>query len=270
MNTNQKNILNYLSNIDASTFSTIKDIAGKIGISETECGSECVKLSKSKFLDPDGTQLGEKIRYRINTLGQLQIDKSKNNKTNLFLTGLNSYGTIVLAIATIVLAVGTIGLAQNSQNQTEVLQDQVESLKDQTELFQKDFDYTNRPWIGVDKLDVREDRITMVFKNYGKIPNDPGVIHSKFSNVEFTQNDVQTKSNKEILHVTMPGHILDITVRGEEYGVMMEYGKNGTWTIFLGAELEYQYGEDKKGNFGFMGKFNNQTGKIDIFKTWQS
>ncbi len=277
MNNKQRKILEFLSTCPPSEYITQEKISEETGITETDVGSECYKLREIKFLEHGDSQLGEKLKFRITAFGQIQIENEDERKSNSTLLKRTTIATIGLLIVTGILAGGTIILTIDSQSQTKVLQEQTklfseqsETLQEQTELFQKDFDYTNRPWIGVDKLDVREDGIAMVFKNYGRIPNDPGIIYSKLTNFEFTQKDVQTKSNEEILHVTMPGHILDITVRAEEYDLMMKYGKNGTWSIFLGAELEYPYGEDKKGHFGFMGKFNNQTGKIDIFKTWQS
>jgi len=268
MNKNEKNILNYLSN--STKYFTIKEISKKIGISETKTGSHCYNLCENKFLDRNKSHEDEKMTYRITTSGELQLVKENNSKKNLLLNGLTSYGTLALAVATIALALGTFGLAQNSQTQTELLFDQISILQDQTELFQKDFDYTNRPWLGIDKLDVLEDKIKMEFTNFGKIPNDSGMIYSKLTNYEFTQEEIRIKSHDGILHVTMPGDTLNIFALSEMYDEMMLKAHNGTWTLFLGAELEYPYGENKKGIYGFIGEYNPQTNKIDLLETWQS
>lgn len=256
MNKKQKKILEFLAIQDSSKFSTQEEISTNTEISLSEVASECYKLRKENCLEIDGTDTRVKPKYRITTFGQNQLDHEYDRKENLGWMKKTTGATIGLLIVTGILAIGTIMLTIDSNHQTE--------------LFQQDFDTNNRPWIGVDKMDVYNDKIVISFKNYGKIPNGSGTINVKFTNYFFEKEDIHSKSEEYILHVTMPGQIMKNVITSDMYDEMMLNAKNREWEIFLGAEINYPYKDNSIGNYGFIGKYNPESNKIDILETWGS
>lgn len=262
MNKNEKNILTYLSHVNSSTYTTIKEISKKIDIPETEVGSHCYKLRENGFLEGRKSNEDEKMTYRITTSGELHLEKEKNSKKNLLLNGLTSYGTIALAIATVALAFGTIELVQNSQEQTE--------------LFQKDFDYTNRPWIGhltfkqigfenstghflsVDEFKKQSDEEDRLFTttiyvhkieltNFGKLPATDVKIKRtavlvEDMNFEYSQFfDFVDSIEIESGAIIMPGETITLDAR-----LPPKYIENPS---VYGVKVDYNYLENKRGEF---------------------
>lgn len=256
MNKKQRKILEFLAKCEPSEFVTQEEISKQTGISLINVGSECYKLREIKFLEHSASSIGEKLKYRITVFGQNELGHEDDRNKNLAWMKKTTIATVGLLVVTGILAVGTIMLALDSGNQTE--------------LFQKDFDVSNRPWIGADDLNVYNDRIVIVLKNYGQIPNDSGTIYAKLTNYLFTQDDIRTNSNVYTLHVTMPEQILKHVVTSEIYDEMMSKAKNHTWEVFLGAEIDYPYGDNGNGNYGFIGKYNPESNEIDILETWGS
>lgn len=256
MNKKQIKILEFLANQESSKFSTQDEIATKTGISLSNVGSECYKLRQNNCLEIDGTDTRVKPKYRITVFGQNQLNHEYDKKENFAWMKKITIATIGLLIVTGILAVGTIMLSLDSTNQTELLQ--------------KNFDINNRPWIGADDLNVYNDRMVIVLKNYGQIPNDSGIIYAKLTNYLFTQDDMRTNSNSYTLHLIMPEQILKQVVKSEIYDEMMSKAKNHTWEVFFGAEIDYPYGDNENGNYGFIGKYNPESNEIDILETWGS
>jgi len=147
---------------------------------------------------------------------------------------------------------------------------QTTTLVEQIKLSNEQFSIQNRPWIGIETMDVYDDRIEIMYKNFGDSPNESGSIITKFTNYQFLKEEIRTSSNLHMLHVVMPEHIMHISVGGDQYEEVILNAKNDQLDVYLGVEFDYTYGDGKFGKYGFMAKYNPEFNNMDIFESWSS
>lgn len=247
MNRKQRKILEFLSTTNAPDFITQDVISENTKLEQREVGTECYKLREIGFLEPNVTNTGEPVRYRITIRGQIQLDIENDKK-------IMSRATIILAISTTVLAFGTIGLAFFSGSQTT--------------LMQHDFDVNNRPWIAGFDFRITNDTVLYDIQNYGKIPNTGGTITFSIQNYTITRETFPTLDNQSrALVVMMPTQKFSERFTGK----IMDGIKNvreGKADLYFAIMIHYTYGDENFGEYNSIVKYDPAINNFDIMDSW--
>ena len=104
MNKNQRKILEFLKDKDASKFYSNEEIADETGLSTTTVGSECYKMRKAGLVEPRGGELNVELKHRILVAGQDQLDEEELSKKTFTWTKGGTITALVLSIIAIVIA----------------------------------------------------------------------------------------------------------------------------------------------------------------------
>ena len=174
--------------------------------------------------------------------------------------------TRILAIATVFLALSTLALAIFAGTQTT-------ALVNQSKTMQKDFDINNRPWLAGDQITVFEYLVKYDIQNFGKIPNEQSVIKfyvikSDTAAIGLSKDQLPFDRFKtEPLTVVMPTQKMSIILSGDILKAIEEIKDTGGF-LQLVIILDYKYGNEKSGEYGYMGKYNVETNSFDIIETW--
>ena len=146
-------------------------------------------------------------------------------------------------------------------------------LMSQTSLMREDFDANNRPWLAGDQITIFDDKVKYDIQNFGKIPNEQSEI--KFY-VIITNTMGLSKDNLPLEHfktdpltVIMPTQKMSIFLSGDILKAI-EVVKGTNNFLQLAIILDYTYGNEKNGEYGYIGMYNPETNSFDIIETWAS
>ena len=174
---------------------------------------------------------------------------------NIETTKLTAVSTFVLAIATISVAI---------------------YLGYQTTIMSNDFDINNRPWIGGVQFRIFDDVVLFDIQNFGNIPNDSGYSTLYALKVSSADSVLEKDAFFELfgdgaeimpLAVIMPSQKISITITGDILQKIKEV-REGNGALHLGVILEYEYSNEKNGEYGLIGKYNPRIDTFDIIETW--
>lgn len=148
-------------------------------------------------------------------------------------------------------------------------------LIDQTKISNEQFSLENRPWIAGDQITVFENSIQYDIQNFGKTPNKLG--ETKFYtaiifNVKtpVLRDDLPLKLFKtNPLTAVMPNQKMSISFTGDVMKAIDDV-KNTEGELYLMIIMDYPYGNDKHGEYGFIGKYNPETNDFSLTDSWAS
>src|SRR3989338_1957449 len=148
---------------------------------------------------------------------------------------LTAYSTVVLAIVTLALVLGMIY---------------------QINLMQQEFDANQRPWIGITDILIVDNSIEVVYENFGNLQNNGGIKHT-FGTTEIIpdRNYFFTGAGESKSPIIFPGQKLKMNVRDLPLEDFDEIHA-GQKTYYVGFMFEYEYGQNKIGEYGVIGKFD--------------
>jgi len=173
--------------------------------------------------------------------------------------------TRILAIATVFLAVGTIATGIFVGTQTTALIKQVDILQD-------DFEINNRPWIAGDQVRMTNNSLIYDVENFGKIPNESGerkilVVMTNASEGLTKEILSEMPGSKNSLMVIMPSQKISIILE-EQIIQAIDESNELKMDLFLGIVLQYNYGDNKIGEYGYIGKYNTEDQYFDVIESW--
>lgn len=148
-------------------------------------------------------------------------------------------------------------------------------LMSQTSLMREDFDINNRPWIAGDQVRLFENAVVYDIQNFGNIPNHQGevkfyLIKSDTATIPLNRNELPMERFKtQPLTVVMPTQKMSIFLTGDILKAINEVEDSGGF-LQLVIILDYTYGKEKNGEYGYMGKYNPETNDFEIIETWAS
>ena len=143
----------------------------------------------------------------------------------------------------------------------------------QTTIIQEEFESNTRPWLAGDDITVLEGKVKYDIQNFGNIPNQLG--ETKFYVIAVDEdNGFISKENLPYdkfrsmpLTVVMPSQKNTITLTG---GIMnaIEDVKTTKKFLYLVIVLDYPYGNEKRGEYGYLGKYVPQTNDFSMINSW--
>lgn len=160
---------------------------------------------------------------------------------------LTAYSTVALAVVTFALVLGMVY---------------------QTNLMQQEFDANQRPWIGITDILIVDNSIKVVYENFGNIPNNGGIKRG-FSTTEIIpdRNYFFTGAGESKIPILFPSQKLEMNVRDLPLQDFNEIHA-GQKILYIGFMFEYEYGQNKVGEYGVIGKFDPNTGLVDMIDIW--
>ena len=143
----------------------------------------------------------------------------------------------------------------------------------QTNLMRDDFEITNRPWLAGDQVRIFEDAVIYDIQNFGKTPNHYSeikfyVVKSNTAEIPLNRDELPEERFKtQPLTVVMPTQKMSIILSGDILKAIEEVKDTGGF-LQLVIILDYKYGNEKSGEYGYMGKYNVETNSFNIIETW--
>lgn len=176
-------------------------------------------------------------------------------------TNLTTWGTFIGGIATAITVCLLVW-------QTHILSVEVEQQQNQTKILQTQFKVKDRPWIGVDTMNINDNnQIHFGYTNYGAIPNDGGTIQFAHSEIKFTKDDL-AKSSSNIMQlgalIPTQHQNFDVTETSDE---MMQKANSGI-PLYVGILISYNYSDNQSGEYGMITKYNNVTHHFALIDNW--
>jgi hypothetical protein len=123
-------------------------------------------------------------------------------------------------------------------------------------------------WIGIDVITVVGDEIKLKYKNYGSIPNSRGMIWAKATSYIPEKKELLQSQNSAKLQILMPSQTQTSTMKSKELSTLLPHVRNNEIDLYVSAAFDYQYGENRKFQWGFIGKYNPESNEVDILETW--
>jgi len=136
----------------------------------------------------------------------------------------------------------------------------------------EDFDVTNRPLIAGDQVRITSNSLLFDVKNFGEIPNESGqrkilVVMTNSSEGLTKEILSQRPGDVNSLMVIMPSQKISIILE-EEILQAIDLSIQSNMDLFLGIVLEYNYGDNKTGEYGYIGKYNPDEQYFDVIESW--
>ncbi|MBI5146297.1 MAG: hypothetical protein HZA84_03660 [Thaumarchaeota archaeon] len=195
---------------------------------------------------------------------------------------LATIGTILGTILSFSIAIIAIVFQQrnNKRNLVELREERKQTLEEMgkqreissraLELTHKEFEGTIRPLIGAESglIEFGKDQLAFYYMNYGKLPPASHKIRGLQSNEEITRDELKSAPNNAWPYIgtIMPNQKKAYIVAlgaGE-----LEQIKQGKVIFWIGFLLEYKYSDNKRGEYGVIYEFFNETQKFTIRDEW--
>ncbi len=194
---------------------------------------------------------------------------ASNNTTNsqniIQKKGKYAKGKLTVAILSLIVAVviGTV-LIYLTLNEETVLVSEPD--------ISQGVDTTNRPLIAGNKVRITDNSLLFDIQNFGEIPNESGqrkILVVMTNSSEGLTREILSQRSGSVnpLMVIIPSQKISIILE-EEILEGIDKAIQSDLDLFLGIVLQYGYGENKTGEYGYIGKYNPNYQYFDIIESW--
>lgn len=162
---------------------------------------------------------------------------------------IGSIGSIATAIALGFL----LHQSRQTQKQIQLTQQQTNFMQEQIGLTKNEMESTLRPWIGISDVEIQSNEfVTFHVKNYGRIPARIVRMRKVLDKIKISKDVLVSKKAENSETMLFPDEILKMSsILPEEAGYQ-----------YVAIMIEYEYGNNKNGEFGLIAKRVGKSGTI--------
>lgn len=136
----------------------------------------------------------------------------------------------------------------------------------------QDIDTTNRPLIAGDQVRITDNSLLFDVKNFGEIPNESGqrkILVVMTNSSEGLTREILSQRPGDVnpLMVIMPSQKISIILE-KEILLAIDTSIQSNMDLFLGIVLKYNYGDNKTGEYGYIGKYNPDQQYFAVIESW--
>ena len=151
---------------------------------------------------------------------------------------------------------GALGFLYYQSRQT---QKQIQLAQQQTNYTREEMDSTLRPWIGVIDVEIQADEfVTFTVKNYGRILAKIVRMRKVIDKKKITKDQLCSAEAEDKEMLLFPDAIVKMS------SILPEDSEN----LYVAIMIEYEYANNKHGEYGLIGKRIGDTGNIIYEETF--
>jgi hypothetical protein len=167
--------------------------------------------------------------------------------------------SFAFALAGAIGSVATAGALGFLYYQSRQTQKQIQLAQQQTNYTREEMDSTLRPWIGVIDVEIQADEfVTFTVKNYGRILAKIVRMRKVIDKKKITKDQLCSAEAEDKEMLLFPDAIVKMS------SILPEDSEN----LYVAIMIEYEYANNKHGEYGLIGKRIGDTGNIIYEETF--